>query len=162
MEITYAIKEQRIVDEGGDVPNKWKMDQKTARNDSKLFIRQQLGYGRFRFFKALPDTGVFRKGKQTKGDQKSKQGLEVPFFVKKWPEIMNEFFDFIKCPYPPRNELRFKSPNIRTVRYGIETAALVGSRILTNMPNELKESTTLYEFEACVRYFLSNFYFFTK
>ena len=129
MEITYAIKEQRIVDEGGDVPNKWKMDQKTARNDSKLFIRQQLGYGRFRFFKALPDTGVFRKGKQTKGDQKSKQGLEVPFFVKKWPKIMNEFFDFIKCPYPPRNELRFKSPNIRTVRYGIETAALVGSRI---------------------------------
>ena len=43
------------------------------------------------------------------------------------PEIMNEVFDFIECRYPLRNELRFKSRNIRTVRYGIETAAFVGS-----------------------------------
>ena len=60
------------------------------------------------------------------------------------PEVMNEvFFNFIECQYPFRNELRFKSRNIRTVRYGIETAAFVGSTILTNMPNELKESTSL-------------------
>ena len=45
------------------------------------------------------------------------------------PEIMNEAFDFIECRYPLRNELRFKLRNIRTVRYGIETAAFVGSRI---------------------------------
>ena len=43
------------------------------------------------------------------------------------PEIINEVFDFIECRYPLRNELRFKSRNIRTVRYGIETAAFVGS-----------------------------------
>ena len=43
------------------------------------------------------------------------------------PEIMNEVFDFMECQYPLRNELRFKSRNIRTVRYGIETAAFVGS-----------------------------------
>ena len=60
------------------------------------------------------------------------------------PEVMNEvFFNFIECQYPFRNELRFKSRNIRTVRYGIETAAFVGSTIWTNMPNELKESTSL-------------------
>ena len=34
------------------------------------------------------------------------------------PEIMNEVFDIIESPYPLRNELRFKSRNIRTVRYG--------------------------------------------
>ena len=61
------------------------------------------------------------------------------------PEIMNEGYDFIECRYSVRNELRFKLRNIRTVRYGIETAAFVGSRIWSNMPSELKESTSLNE-----------------
>ena len=63
------------------------------------------------------------------------------------PEIMNEVSHFIECRYPLRNELRFKLRNIRTGRYGIETAAFVGSRIWSNMPNELKESTSLNEFK---------------
>ena len=67
------------------------------------------------------------------------------------PEIMNEVFDFIECQYPLRNELRFKLQNICTVRYGIETAAFVGSRIWTNMPNELKESTSLNEFKSKIK-----------
>ena len=45
------------------------------------------------------------------------------------PKIMNEVFDFIECQYPLKNELRFKSRNIRTVRYGIETTSFVGSRV---------------------------------
>ena len=32
------------------------------------------------------------------------------------PEMMNEVFDIIECPYPFRNELRFKSQNLRTVK----------------------------------------------
>ena len=44
------------------------------------------------------------------------------------PEMMNEVFDIIGTPYPLRDELRFKSRNMRTVRYGIETAAFVGCR----------------------------------
>ena len=67
------------------------------------------------------------------------------------PEIMNEVFDFIECRYPRRNELRFKSRNIRTVRYGTETASFVGSRIWTNMPNELKKSTSLNEFKSKIK-----------
>ena len=63
-------------------------------------------------------------------------------------EIMNEVFDIIECRYPLRNELRFKLRNIHTVKYGIETAAFVGSRIWTNMHNELKESTSLNEFKS--------------
>ena len=53
------------------------------------------------------------------------------------PEIMNEVFHIIGSPNPLRNELRFKSRNICTVRYGIETAVFVGSRIWTNMSNEI-------------------------
>ena len=66
-------------------------------------------------------------------------------------EIMNEVFDFIECQHPLRNELRFKSRNICTVRYGIEIAAFVGSRIWTNMPNERKESTSLNEFKSKIK-----------
>ena len=50
-------------------------------------------------------------------------------------EIMNEVFDIIESPYPLRNELRFNSRNIRTVRYGTETVAFVGSRIWSYMPS---------------------------
>ena len=62
------------------------------------------------------------------------------------PEIMNEVFDIIESPYPLRNELRFKSRNIRTIGYGTKTAAFVGSKIWSYMPSELKESTSLNEF----------------
>ena len=67
--------------------------------------------------------------------------------IKLAPEIMIEVFDFIKCRYPLRNKLRFKSRNIHTVGYGIETTAFVSSRVWTNMPNELKGSTSLNEFK---------------
>ena len=66
-------------------------------------------------------------------------------------EIMNEVFDFIECRYSLRNELRFKSRKICTVRYGNETAAFVDSRIWTNIPNELKESTLLNEFKSKIK-----------
>ena len=61
------------------------------------------------------------------------------------PGMMNDIFDFIKCRYPLKNKMGFKSRNIGTVRYEIKTAAFVGSRIWTNMPNELKKSTSLNE-----------------
>ena len=71
--------------------------------------------------------------------------------MKLTPEIMNVVFDFIECRYPLRNELRFKLRHIRTVRYGIETAAFVGSRIWSNMSSELKESTSLNEFKKKIK-----------
>ena len=66
------------------------------------------------------------------------------------PKIINQGFDFIECRYSLRNELRFKLRNIRTVRYGTETAA-VCSRIWSNMPSELKESTSLNEFKKKIK-----------
>ena len=67
------------------------------------------------------------------------------------PEIMNEVFDIIESPYPLRNELRFKSRNIRTVRYGIETADFVGSRIWSYIPSEIKEITSPNEFRSKIK-----------
>ena len=66
-------------------------------------------------------------------------------------EITNNVFDIIECPYPPRNELRLKLRNIRTVRYGIETAAIVSSRIWNYMPSELKESAPLNKFRSKIK-----------
>ena len=71
--------------------------------------------------------------------------------MKLTPEIMNEGFDIIESPYPLRNELRFKSRNIRTVKYGTETTAFVSSRIWSYMPSELKESTSLNEFRSKIK-----------
>ena len=67
------------------------------------------------------------------------------------PGMMNDIFDFIKCRYPLKNKMGFKSRNIGTVRYEIKTAAFVGSRIWTNMPNELKKSTSLNEFKSKIK-----------
>ena len=67
------------------------------------------------------------------------------------PEIMNEFFDIIECLNPLRNELRFKSRNIRTVGYGIKTVVLVFSRTWSYMSNELKECTSLNEFRSKIK-----------
>ena len=53
--------------------------------------------------------------------------------IKLAPEIMNEVFGIIESPYSLRNELRFKSRNICTVRYGTETAAFIGSKIWSYM-----------------------------
>ena len=43
-------------------------------------------------------------------------------------EIMTELFCVVECP-TLKNELRFKSRNICTVRYRTEIATFVGSRI---------------------------------
>ena len=73
---------------------------------------------------------LFAKDGSFRIHDRNLQKLLIEIFkvkMKLAPEIMNEVFDFIECRYPLRNELRFKSRNIRTVRYGIETAAFVGS-----------------------------------
>ena len=98
--------------------------------------------------------GFLAKDGSFKIPDRNLQKLLIEIFkvkIKLAPEIMNEVFDFIECRYPLKKELRFKSRNIRNVRYGIETAAFVGSRIWTNMSDELKESTSLNEFKSKIK-----------
>ena len=94
---------------------------------------------------------TFAKDGSFKIHDRNLQRLLIEIFkvkIKLAPEIMNEVFDIIESPYPLRNELRFKSRNIRTLWYGIETAAFVGSKVWSYMPSELKESTSLNEIRS--------------
>ena len=54
-------------------------------------------------------------------------------------KIINDVFDITESSCSLRNELRFKSQNIRALRYGTETATFLSSRIWSYMPSELKE-----------------------
>ena len=67
------------------------------------------------------------------------------------PEIMNEVFHIIGSPNPLRNELRFKSRNICTVRYGIVTVAFCGSRVWSYMRSKLKKSISLNVFRSKIK-----------
>ena len=82
------------------------------------------------------------------------QRLRIEIFKVKMklnPEIINEVFDITESPYLLQKELRFKSRNIRTVRYGNETAAFVDSRTWSYMPSELKESMSQNEFRSKIK-----------
>ena len=67
------------------------------------------------------------------------------------PEIINQVFDIIEYLYPLRNELRFKSRSIRTVRYGTETVTFGGSRIWSYILSELNETKLLNEFRSKIK-----------
>ena len=79
--------------------------------------------------------------------QRNLQKLAIEIFkVKKGiaPAIMNSVFELNDNPYSLRNDMAFfKSRNVHTVRYGIETASFVGPRISNSLPQEIKESTSL-------------------
>ena len=51
---------------------------------------------------------------------------------------MNEAFEIVEGLYALRNELKLKSRKIHSVRYGIETACFVGTRVRKILPSNLK------------------------
>ena len=51
-------------------------------------------------------------------------------------------------PYDLRNETMFKSRNVHTVQYGIETASFVAPRIWSSIPRSYKECSSVNEFKA--------------
>ena len=91
----------------------------------------------------------------SKTHQGNLQKLAIEIFkVKKGvaPAIMNNIFEFNDNPYSLRNDTAyFKSRNVRTVRYGIETASFVGPRIWNSIPLEIKESTSLQIFKSKIK-----------
>ena len=74
---------------------------------------------------------LLAKDNSFKMHQRNLQELAIEtFIVKKGisPAIMNNIFEFNDNPYALRNDTAyFKSTNVRTVTYGIETASFVGS-----------------------------------
>ena len=68
------------------------------------------------------------------------------------PDIMGNVFPIIENPYDLRNEIKFKSRNISTVRYGIETASFVAPRIWSSIPRSYKECSSVNEFKAKIKF----------
>ena len=65
---------------------------------------------------------------------------------------MNSVFELNDNPYSLGNDMAFfKLRNVRTVRYGIETASFVGPRIWNSLPQEIKESTSLQIFKSKIK-----------
>ena len=63
-------------------------------------------------------------------------------------EIIKNVFPIIENPYDVRNETKFKSRNVHTVRYGIETASFVEPRIWSSILRSYKECSSVNEFKA--------------
>ena len=64
------------------------------------------------------------------------------------PEFIENVFPKIKNPYNLRNETKFKSRNVRNVRYDIETASFVAPRIWSNIPRNYKHCSSVNEFKV--------------
>ena len=81
---SYAVKEKRIVGEGGEVSTEtvssWieRLKEMTeGYSPENIWNMDETGC----FFKALPDSGLIQKGTSAKGGKKSKQRFTVAFFV---------------------------------------------------------------------------------
>ena len=98
---------------------------------------------------------LLAKDNSFKIHQRNLQKLAIEIFkVKKGiaPAIMNSVFELNDNPYSLRNDMAFfKSRNVHTVRYGIETASFVGPRIWNSLPQEIKESTSLQIFKSKIK-----------
>ena len=68
------------------------------------------------------------------------------------PQIMKNVFPLIDNPYNLRNETKFKSRNVHTVQYGIETASFVAPRIWSSIPRNCKECSSVNEFKAKIKF----------
>ena len=98
---------------------------------------------------------LLAKDNSFKIHQRNLQKLAIEIFkVKKdiAPAIMNSVFELNDNPHSLRNDMAFfKSRNVHTVRYGIETASFVGPRIWNSLPQEIKESTSLQIFKSKIK-----------
>ena len=68
------------------------------------------------------------------------------------PAIMKDFFPIIDNPYDLRNESKFKSRNVNTVRYSTETAPFFAPRIWSSIPRSYDECSSINEFKAKLKF----------
>ena len=82
---------------------------------------------------------LLAKDNSFKIHQRNLQNLAIVIF-----KVKKSILEFNDNPYSLRNDTAyFKSTNVRTVRYGIETASFVGPRIWNSIPLKIKESISL-------------------
>ena len=83
---------------------------------------------------------LLEKDKSCKIHDRKLQKLVTEIFKVKMnlaPEIMKEVFEIAEGPYALRNEFKLKSRKIYCVRYGIDTASLVGARVWNSLSSDL-------------------------
>ena len=61
-------------------------------------------------------------------------------------------FPIIENPYDLRNQTKFKSRNVNTVWYGIETASFFAPRIWNSMRRSYKGCSSVKEFKAKIKF----------
>ena len=64
------------------------------------------------------------------------------------PEIMKEVFEIVEGPHALRNKRKLKSKKIHSVRYGIEPASFVCTRVWSSLPSNLKQCKSLELFKS--------------
>ena len=67
------------------------------------------------------------------------------------PSIMNHIFEERHTSYGLRNECTWASSNIRTVHNGTETISFPGPKTWQLLPDDIKESKSLYDFKINVK-----------
>ena len=67
------------------------------------------------------------------------------------PNIMQKVFEFTEPAYNFRKDAVFKSYKIQTQRYGIESLRYLGPKIWAQVPNEIKESDSLFIFKSKIK-----------
>ena len=61
---------------------------------------------------------------------------------------MKEVFEIVEGPHALRNKRKLKSRKIDSVRYGIETASFVCTRVWNSFPSNLKQCKSLELFKS--------------
>ena len=65
--------------------------------------------------------------------------------------VINILLFFYSNPYNLRYDSSFKTENIRTVAYGSETLSFRGPQLWTQIPSDIKHSSTLGEFKTKIK-----------
>ena len=93
---------------------------------------------------------------------RSLQKLAIQIFKVKLgiaPDIMKNVSPIIENPYNLRNETKFKSRDVSTAWYGIETTSFVAPRIWSSIPRSYKECSSIKEFKEKLKfwYFIDDY-----
>ena len=67
------------------------------------------------------------------------------------PSFMKKLFPFTTNEYNLRHDRLFKTENIRTVHYGIETISYWGPKIWDMLPHHIKHSENLQTFKKKIK-----------
>ena len=97
---------------------------------------------------------IFEKDNSCKIHDRNLQKLVREIFKAKMNfalVIMKEVFEIVEGPYTLRNELKLKPRKIHSVRYGIETASFVGTRVWNILPSDFKKCKSLELFKSKIK-----------